>query len=740
MKTPPFKIQTLCLLIPIVLSACGGGSGGDFGLPSVIAIGNTPYAQQEKNKNNNNEENQTDTSNESTDATDKKTDEPFMKSALGYALPIPVRNTIYGKQDSVPLNPEQIEELESNGLDQLIKRVTDYHKNEQLDSRIPPQIKDQSAYQYVKAGWVYAGFSPYVRHVSTESSTAKGLGYLYYLGQTPATAFPQTTVRYQGHWDFVSDVQKIRDTGKVAGDDFKLGGGMAFGLDSGYGDDIAATSFAEQTWGQNRPRTNHHIAEFEADFANKNLTGKLILEKKVGKFTPTETIERYTINAKINGNRFNGSAIASNTQSGNRNYNLFSKHASNRLEGGFFGQNAEELAGKFLSDDHSIFGVFAGKQTTETPAPTETRFDGKYIDISNHTGINPKQEAQNIELPNYGQLDSIILNGKRFELASTGSFLLESNQKLDNHQSIRVTSCCGDRSHVKIGLVQKSDPAPLVATESQKEAARETLQKHIDTQRQKLEEILDSVLEAERPTAEQRKKIIELAFSGYDKNSQQYKELSEKRALDRRFRSMINDGDTDLFLVEVFDKGEKYDVNNEQNLDLTAFTQYPTHITPDHSILGVFVLGERTAISDLPSGTLHYNGTWHGRINGVAQWESKAGSGTYSSKSEFEVDFTQRSITGKLTEEKGISPLFTIQGQIQGNAFVGTATSRELDLDPAKQQNKNILPAMTINQVQGAFYGPQAKELGGSFSFTQDLKDNRGRVMGGIVFDGVKGE
>ncbi len=41
---------------------------------------------------------------------------------------------------------------------------------------------------------------------------------------------------------------------------------------------------------------------------------------------------------------------------------FFHADADQRLEGGFFGDNGEELAGRFISNDNSVFGVFAGKK------------------------------------------------------------------------------------------------------------------------------------------------------------------------------------------------------------------------------------------------------------------------------------------------------------------------------------------------------------------------------------------
>ena len=93
----------------------------------------------------------------------------------------------------------------------------------------------------------------------------------------------------------------------------------------------------------------------------------------------------YQIDAKINGNRFVGTAkslINENTKTAPFIKQLFSGAAnpnnpnpnSDTLEGGFYGESGDELAGKFLSNDNATYVVFGGKRdkTTE-PVTTKKR-------------------------------------------------------------------------------------------------------------------------------------------------------------------------------------------------------------------------------------------------------------------------------------------------------------------------------------------------------------------------------
>ncbi|MDO9735475.1 transferrin-binding protein-like solute binding protein, partial [Glaesserella parasuis] len=83
-----------------------------------------------------------------------------------------------------------------------------------------------------------------------------------------------------------------------------------------------------------------YTSEFEVDFSTKKLKGKLN-----SKTANAESLERYSIEAELKGNRFRGKAIAKNDSDA-----ILGK-SSDYLEGGFYGPKAEELAGKFITND-----------------------------------------------------------------------------------------------------------------------------------------------------------------------------------------------------------------------------------------------------------------------------------------------------------------------------------------------------------------------------------------------------
>lgn len=60
--------------------------------------------------------------------------------------------------------------------------------------------------------------------------------------------------------------------------------------------------------------------------------------------------------------------------------------------------------------------------------------------------------------------------------------------------------------------------------------------------------------------------------------------------------------------------------------------------------------------------------------------------------------------------------MFNINANFNGNAFEGTATAKDLVIDGKNSQTKNT-PINITTEVKGAFYGPNATELGGYFTY-----------------------
>ena len=151
--------------------------------------------------------------------------------------------------------------------------------------------------------------------------------------------------------------------------------------------------------------------------------------------------------------------------------------------------------------------------------------------------------------------------------------------------------------------------------------------------------------------------------------------------------------------------------------------------------------GERTAEKAVPAtGKAKYLGNWVGYITGT-------GTGTGTGKSftdaqdvaDFDIDFEKKTVNGKLITKDRKDPVFNITGQIAGNGWTGKASTAKANaggynIDSSSSTNKSIV--IENANVTGGFYGPNANEMGGSF--THDTNDSKASVVFGTKKQEVK--
>lgn len=888
-----FVLLPLSLCIGTLMLA-GCSSGGSFNNPSVITVGHVPtQLQPQSNTPSVDQPNDNQNAQDSTilDTTDHQaSDTALTLPALGSAMPIVKRNLAINDgrpvEPHAPLSIEQLQTLGANDFGKLRQEISEKQPNQTIHQ------SDDGRYQFVKAGWIFAGLYPANYHTQTDSTgkiiseIPDGTGYLYYHGSTPAAGKTQGQVKYTGHWDFISDAKHARD---IDSEGSTLGEGSHYGMDNRFADEIGAASFAEQIFGQVAPRQGNHLAEFDADFDQKTLTGKFSTKQQKTKAQTPTLVERYQINAKIHGNRFTGDAIATNKA---KQLNLFSSDATARLEGGFFGDNAEELAGKFFSDDETIFGVFAGKQ--DNPATLERKYDGVYVELTQDTAVNPAQKANLLPLANFGNVNQLLIGNQLIELLpQENGQITQQSVTLANGQTAVITSFGSADGTLRLGSISKTaaiSTRNLDGTNepdaSAEEQAKLALTAKIDDLRQTIQDNVDLYLQSEEADEKDalRTQIIDDVLSGYgDDDKDGIREQID--ALFDRLSEDAEDLDAIDEMIALFEQGDAYDVENQANWQAFLPTDSPTaddntdlqnnnpsqdhqaanqddenlarakallaeHIAneqqeirdlldeyaqesdadnqsqlasliqekvldsysderhadietqltallsnkdelaqateqilqlfadgnlvddsnPDNltsylaiiasqndngrpadqtditalpdidtSLTGLYLLGKRTEISQIPvTGEVKYLGTWHGRIGN--HWQSQAGYGEYDGKASFAVNFGDKTLTGELTESRGVEAAFLINAKIHGNGFSGTATSRTggINLDTGQQQNQQILPAISTDNLTGAFYGKNAEHLGGSFGFESKLQDSTTTVVGGAVFYGTK--
>lgn len=590
-KSTKFSLLPLAVAVTsLMLSACGGGS---FNNPSTIAIGQSRMIEKSDQSKDASAAKVDDNANADTK---NKADSRLTMPVLGSFLAIPKRNQAYDKnmnhlEEHVPLDENNITTAHTDPVPALTKELQERYKGGEI-------YKSDDKYEFVKAGWIFTGLSPY-ETIETDKDTdqpkqyTKGDGYLYYYGENPTTGLAKGVANYKGHWDFVTDVKREREstitetTGRQA-----FGGGPGYNMDTGFGDEVGATSFAEQVFDQVRPRQGNHSAVFEADFDAKKLTGTLSTKQKANASSQETYVDRYDINATIKGNRFAGSAIAKNTESSFLEPNFFNKNADDRLEGGFYGENAEELAGKFLTNDNSVFAVFAGKQDNpEKFEKLEQVFGGSYVELTQDKAVNPAQKSQVLSLVNFGNVDQLQLGDHTITLLpqEAGKTTQQSVQ-LPTGQTAVITSFGSSDGVLRLGSVSKtpktiettakSKPAenvkvtnedkvgePAKPTPKQLEAAKQKLTEKVDQLRVELTSLVDSYSGSNNKSA-LKNEISKLVLAGYADESEKKNAENDLKdifgRLGSRHQEEREEAAEEIFVV--FETGDKYKPDNENNL------------------------------------------------------------------------------------------------------------------------------------------------------------------------------
>ncbi|HHE9449372.1 TPA: transferrin-binding protein-like solute binding protein [Haemophilus influenzae 10810] len=129
-----------------------------------------------------------------------------------------------------------------------------------------------------------------------------------------------------------------------------------------------------------------------------------------------------------------------------------------------------------------------------------------------------------------------------------------------------------------------------------------------------------------------------------------------------------------------------------------------------------FLLGQRTVSSEIPKkGSAQYRGNWFGYIS---DGKTSYSATDKNAVAEFNVDFASKKLTGELKRHDNQNTVFNIKATFQNgsNDFKGTATATNFVIDGNNSQDPNTKINIKTD-VNGAFYGPNATELGGYFTY-----------------------
>lgn len=540
------------------------------------------------------------------------------------------------------------------------------------------KVTDHHDFKYVWSGFFYKriGITTKKDDLSNKIIEARNGpdGYIFYKGKDPSRELPVLgSVEYKGTWDFLTDVrvnQKFTDLGSAS-----TKSGDRYSAFSGELDYIVK----KQEDKKEKHKGLGLTTEITVDFEKKNLNGKLIKNNHViGNVATEYTTEYYTLDATLRGNRFSGTATATDKSSdGQAKQHPFVSDSSS-LSGGFFGPKGEELGFRFLSDDQKVAVVGSAKTRDKAE-------NGGGNGASGGASVSASNGAAGMPSEN-GKLTTVL---DAVELESDGKKV----KNLDNFSDATR-------------LVVDGIMIPLLPTESGNGQADKG--KNGGTAF-----TYETTYTPESYTPESDKKDTKAgtAANGVQTVSNTAGGTS---------------GKTKTYKVQVCCSNLnylKYGLLTRENNNSVMQAVKNSNRTADRTAQGaqsMFLQGERTDEKEIPKDeNVVYLGTWYGHIatNGTS-WTREASNQENGNRAKFDVNFKDKRITGTLTAENRSEATFTIDAMIDGNGFKGTAKTGNDGFAPDQNSSTGTYKVHIANaEVRGGFYGPNAEELGGWFAY-----------------------
>lgn len=676
------------MVLPVfLLSACLGGGGGSFDLDSVDTEAPRPAPKYQ-------------------DVSSEKPKVQKDQGGYGFAMRLKRRNWYpQAKEDEVKLNESDWEATElptepkklplkqesviskvqaNNGDNNIytspyLTQSNHQNGNTGNGANLPKnEVTNYKDFKYVYSGWFYKHAR---NEIIRENSSIKGAkngddGYIFYHGKEPSRQLPASgTVTYKGVWHFATDVKKSQNFRDIIQPSKKQGDRY-----SGFsGDDDEQYSNKNESMLKDGQEGYGFTSNLEVDFNNKKLTGKLIRNDKVTNATTggKHATQYYSLEAQVTGNRFNGKATATDKPgNGETKQHPFVSDSSS-LSGGFFGPKGEELGFRFLSDDKKVAVVGSAKTQDNTAnGNTAAASGGTGAAASGGAAAMPSENSKlttvldAVELTHSGKAIKNLDNfSNAAQLVVDGIMipLLPKDSESGNNQANQGTNG-GTAFTYKTTYTPKSDEKDTQAgtAENGNPAASNTA-----------------------GDANGKTKTYEVEVCCSNLNYLKYGLLTRKTA-----------GNT----------GEG------GNGSQTAAAQTA------QGAQSMFLQGERTDEKEIPSEqNVVYRGSWYGHIANGTSWSGNASDKEGGNRADFTVNFGEKKINGTLTAENRQAATFTIEGDIEGNGFSGTAKTADSGFDLDQSNNTRTPKAYITNaKVQGGFYGPKAEELGGWFAYSDD--------------------
>ncbi|EMS3585374.1 transferrin-binding protein-like solute binding protein [Neisseria gonorrhoeae] len=668
----PLVNQAAMVLPVFLLSACLGG-GGSFDLDSVDTEAPRPAPKYQ-------------------DVPSKKPEARKDQGGYGFAMRLKRRNWYPRAEESevklkesdweetgLPDDPKNLPKRQKSVIDEV---KTDDGSNNIHSSPYLTQSNHQNGstngganqpknevtnykdFKYVYSGWFYkhAKLEIIKENGSTKAKSGDD-GYIFYHGEKPSRQLPASEkVIYKGVWHFVTDTKKGQEFREIIQPSKKQGDRY-----SGFSGDEGETTSNRTDPNLNDKHEGYGFtSNFEVDFNNKKLTGKLIRNNKVINNAASDgyTTQYYRLEATLRGNRFSGKAMA--TEKGENKQHPFVSDSSS-LSGGFFGPQGEELGFRFLSDDNKVAVVGSAKTKDKnangnTAAAGTAGAAGMSSEDTKLTtvldAVELKSDGKKVEnLDNFSDATRLVVDGIMIPLLPTES----GNGQADKGEN------------GKTAFIYETTYTP----ESDKK----------DTQTGMATNGVQTVSNTAGGTSGKTKTHYKVQACCSNLNYLKYGLLTRK---------------------------------NSESAMQAGESSSRTAVQTAQGAQSMFLQGERTDEKEIPKdGNVVYLGTWYGHIaiNGTS-WTREASNQENGNRAKFDVNFKGKKITGTLTAANRQEATFTIDAMIEGNGFKGTAKTGDGGFAP-DQNNSTGTHKVHIAEakVQGGFYGPNAEELGGWFAY-----------------------
>lgn len=692
----PLVNQAAMVLPVFLLSACLGG-GGSFDLDSVDTEAPRPAPKYQ-------------------DVSSEKPQAQKDQGGYGFAMRFKRRNwhpSANPKEDEVklknddweatglPTEPKKlplkqefvISKVQANNGDDNIYTspylTQSNHQNGNTGNgtNLPKnEATDYKNFKYVYSGWFYKHAKSEIKNENENGSVSAKRGddgYIFYHGEKPSRQLPASgKITYKGVWHFVTDTKKgqkfndILEASKGQGDRYS-------GFSGDEGETISNRTDSELKTDQ---EGYGFTSNLEVDFGSKKLTGKLIRNNRVTNATTNDkyTTQYYSLDAQITGNRFNGTATATDKKENETKLHPFVSDSSS-LSGGFFGPKGEELGFRFLSDDQKVAVV--GSAKTKDKLENGAAASGSTGAAA--SGGAAGTSSENSKLTTVLDAVELTLNDKKIK-------------NLDNFSNAAQLVVDG----IMIPLLPKDSESGNNQADKGKNGG--TAFTYTTTYTPKND---DKDTKAQTGAA---------GSSGAQTDSG---------------KADVNGGKagTKTYEVEVCCSNLnylKYGLLTRKTAGNTGEggNSSPTAAKTEQVEQSMFLQGERTDEKEIPKEQqdIVYRGSWYGHIANDTSWSGNASNATSGNRAEFTVNFDTKKINGTLTAENRQEATFTIDGKIEGNGFSGTAKTADLGFD-LDQSNTTGTPKAYITdaKVQGGFYGPKAEELGGWFAYSSDKQTEK---------------